>query len=125
MFALLISLAAGFKPIITSSSDEKLASLRAELKRPDLLGYNYRAQPDQVAMVKQLTDNRGVDFVVNNNGLSGIPADINSLVAMSGTVSMVGFLAGMAADWSPQVLFALMAKASKLQYVLPLYPFRV
>jgi NADPH:quinone reductase-like Zn-dependent oxidoreductase len=64
MFALLIALAGGLKPIITSSSDDKLEGLRQKLGVPDLLGYNYRARPDQVAEVQRLTAGKGVDIIV-------------------------------------------------------------
>ena len=117
MFALLIALAGGLKPIITSSSDEKLEDLRKKLGRPDLLGYNYRTNPDQAAEVLHLTGGRGVDIVVNNNGPAGIPADIDSLVPSNGTVSIVGFLAGTSADWNPGKLLSLIAKTARLQYV--------
>lgn len=117
MFALLIALAGGLKPIITSSSDEKLEDIRKKLGRPDLLGYNYRTNPDQVTEVLRLTGGRGVDIVVNNNGPAGIPADIDSLVPSNGTVSIVGFLAGTSADWNPGRLLSLIAKTAWLQYV--------
>jgi NADPH:quinone reductase-like Zn-dependent oxidoreductase len=116
MFALLIALAGGLKPIITSSSDEKLAALATKLGTPDLVGYNYRTNPDQVAEVKRLTGGKGVDFVVNNNGPPGIPADIDSLVHSYGVISIVGFLGGRSADWNPGKLLSLIAKTARLQY---------
>jgi NADPH:quinone reductase-like Zn-dependent oxidoreductase len=84
---------------------------------PDLLGYNYRARPDQVAEVQRLTAGKGVDIIVNNNGPAGIPADIDSLVPSYGTISIVGFLAGMSADWNPGKLLSLIGKTARLQYV--------
>jgi NADPH:quinone reductase-like Zn-dependent oxidoreductase len=121
MFALLIALAGGLKPIITSSSDAKLAALRTKLGAPDLLGYNYRTSLDQVAEVQRLTDGKGVDIVVNTNGPAGIPADIDSLVPSYGTISVVGFLAGVTADWNPGKLLTLIAKTARLQYVPPCF----
>ena len=116
MFALLIALAGGLKPIITSSSDEKLAALTEKLGTPDLVGYNYRTNLDQVTEVKRLTGGKGVDFVVNNNGPPGIPADIDSLVHSYGVISIVGFLGGRSADWNPGKLLSLIAKTARLQY---------
>lgn len=116
MFALLIALAGGLKPIITSSSDEKLAILATKLDTPDFVGYNYLTNPDQVAEVKRLTDGKGVEFVVNNNGPPGIPADIDSLVHSYGVISIVGFLGGRSADWNPGKLLSLISKTARLQY---------
>jgi NADPH:quinone reductase-like Zn-dependent oxidoreductase len=113
--ALLIALAGGITPIITSSSDEKLDNLRKKLGRPDLLGFNYRTHPDQAAEVKRLTGGRGVDIVVNNAGPVSFLADIDSLVQSGGTISIVGYLGGFQADWNPGELFKLVAKHAKLQ----------
>lgn len=115
LFALIIALAAGLDPIITSSSDAKLDALRVKLGRPDLKGYNYRAKPDQVAEVKRLTGGAGVDIVINNNGPAGIPADLESLVPYYGTISIVGFLEGVTADWNPGLLLGLIGKTARLQ----------
>ena len=114
-FALLIALAGGLKPIITSSSDDKLEGLRRKLGAPDLLGYNYRTNPDQVAEVHRLTGGKGVDIIVNNNGPAGIPADLDSLVPYYGTISIVGFLAGTSANWDAGKLLTLIAKTARLQ----------
>jgi NADPH:quinone reductase-like Zn-dependent oxidoreductase len=114
-FALLIALAGGLKPIITSSSDDKLEGLRRKLGVPDLLGYNYRTNPDQVAEVHRLTGGKGVDIIVNNNGPAGIPADLDSLVPYYGTISIVGFLAGTSANWDAGKLLTLIAKTARLQ----------
>ncbi|KAK3293086.1 uncharacterized protein B0H64DRAFT_363427 [Chaetomium fimeti] len=117
MFALLIALAGGLKPIITSSSDEKLAVLAKKLGAPSFASYNYRTDPDQVAEVQRLTGGKGVDVVVNNIGPPGIPADIDSLVPSFGLVSLVGFLAGVSADWNPGKLLSVITKTARLQGV--------
>ncbi|KAK3986020.1 hypothetical protein QBC44DRAFT_384415 [Cladorrhinum sp. PSN332] len=113
-FALLIALAGGLKPIITSLSDNKLDTLCRKLGAPDLLGYNYRANPDQVAEVHRLTGGKGVDIVVNNNGPADTPADLDSLVPYYGTISIVGFLAGTSANWDEGKLLTLIAKTARL-----------
>ena len=66
MFALLICLAAGIQPIITSSSDEKLEAVKK--LDPRVRGINYKTTRDQGAEVRRLTDGQGVDFVINNAG---------------------------------------------------------
>lgn len=113
MLALLISVAAGIKPIITSSSDEKLAALQK--LHPNVRGLNYKTVADQGAEVKRLTDGRGVDFVINNTGPQSLIEDIGFLCDSLGTVSIVGFLQGFDADWDPKSIMTLMAKGAKVK----------
>ncbi|CAI6333991.1 unnamed protein product [Periconia digitata] len=116
MFALALCVAAGIQPIITSSSDAKLAAI-ARLY-PTVLGINYKTLGSDAAVaaeVKRLTDGRGVDFVINNSGPGSLMHDIDMLRDRDGAVSLVGFLNGFQADWSPSGLMALMAKRAKLQ----------
>jgi NADPH:quinone reductase-like Zn-dependent oxidoreductase len=107
----LVCLAAGIKPIITSSSDSKLAKLK-ELS-PSVHGINYNTS-DVKAEVLKLTDGKGVDFILNNVGISSIPDDLE-LIRKSGSIVLVGFLEGFTADFSPSVLLTVMIKACKIQ----------
>ncbi|GME29155.1 uncharacterized protein B0J15DRAFT_284958 [Neofusicoccum parvum] len=116
MFALVICLAAGIKPIITSSSDSKLEKVR-EIG-PEVQGINYKTHTDVAAEALSLTGGRGVDFVINNIGPSSIPSDLTALRKKGGTISLIGFLEGIEADWSPSILLTLMIKAAKLQGIL-------
>lgn len=113
VMALLISVAAGIKPIITSSSDEKLAALQK--LHPEVRGLNYKTVADQGAEVKRLTDGRGVDFVVNNTGPQSLIEDIGFLCDSLGTVSIVGFLQGFDANWDPKSIMTLMSKGAKIK----------
>ncbi|KAH6631466.1 hypothetical protein F5144DRAFT_592470 [Chaetomium tenue] len=113
LFALLICLAAGIRPIITSSSDKKLEDVKK--LGSDVRGINYKAVSDQVSEVKRLTDGKGVDFVVNNTGPGSIPQDISFLRQRGGTVSLVGFLAGFNGDWPAAAIMALLSKTAKLK----------
>jgi NADPH:quinone reductase-like Zn-dependent oxidoreductase len=113
VIALLMCIAGGIRPIITSSSDEKLKALQKLY--PEVLGINYKTTKDQDAEVKRLTDGRGVDFVLNNTGPQSILEDIGFLCARGGTVSMIGFLHGLKADWDPSGLMDLMRKSAKLK----------
>jgi NADPH:quinone reductase-like Zn-dependent oxidoreductase len=113
LFALLICLAAGIRPIITSSSDKKLEDIRK--LGPDVRTINYRTVSDQASEVKRLTDGKGVDFVVNNTGPASIPEDISFLRQRGGLVSLVGFLAGTNGDWQPSAIMALMGKFAMLK----------
>jgi NADPH:quinone reductase-like Zn-dependent oxidoreductase len=123
MFSLLLAIAGGITPIITSSSDVKLESIK-KLSPDTILGYNYRKSPDQAAEVNRLTNGKGVDVVVNNTGPASIPADIASLRSRHGSIAVVGFLGGVTADWNPGVLLTLIAKTASIRYVIicPCYP---
>jgi NADPH:quinone reductase-like Zn-dependent oxidoreductase len=109
--SVLICIAAGIKPTITSSSDEKLARLTK--LSPTVCGINYKTA-DVKSEVLRLTDGKGVDFILNNIGLSSIPDDLE-MIRRSGSIAFVGFLGGFTADWSPQVLLTLILKACKIQ----------
>ncbi|KAF5532669.1 alcohol dehydrogenase [Fusarium mexicanum] len=113
MFALLICVAAGIQPIITSSSDEKLAAIKK--LGSQVRGINYKVTLDQESEVKRLTDGLGVDFVVNNTGPASIPQDISFLRQRGGTVSLVGFLDGTGGDWQPAAIMALMGKSAQIK----------
>lgn len=113
LFSLLLCIASGIKPIITSSSDEKLEAIKK--LSPTVYGINYKTATDQKAEVLKATDGKGVDFVVNNTGPSSIVEDIGFLRRRGGTVSLVGFLDGVKPDWEPMAIMALMHKAAKLR----------
>jgi NADPH:quinone reductase-like Zn-dependent oxidoreductase len=113
LFALLICLAAGIRPVITSSSDEKLEGIRK--LGADVRTINYRTVSDQATEVKRLTDGKGVDFVLNNTGPASIPEDISFLRQRGGIVSLVGFLAGINGDWPPSAIMGLMDKRARVQ----------
>ncbi|GAB7362833.1 hypothetical protein MBLNU230_g3136t1 [Neophaeotheca triangularis] len=117
LFALLICIAAGITPIITSSSDEKLKQVKAlgSSDRP-VLGINYRTTPDIAEEVKKLTDGAGVDVVINNVGETSVQSNINALCNHDGTVSLVGFLGGFLDDSKkPNTTLPLMQKQAKMQ----------
>ncbi|KAJ8116749.1 hypothetical protein OPT61_g1883 [Boeremia exigua] len=113
MFSLILCLSAGIRPIITSSSDEKLAAIKK--LSPEIQGLNYKAVSDQAAEVQRLTNGRGVHYVVNNTGPQSLMDDIDFLCERGGTVSLVGFLSGFTADWASGNIMKLMGKAAKLQ----------
>lgn len=115
MFALQICLAAGIRPIITSSSDAKLDKLRQLDSTIGLI--NYKTHTEITAEVSRLTDGKGVDYVLNNIGVASIPDDLQILRKRSGRVALIGFLDGFEADWSPSLLFTLIAKEAHIVYV--------
>ena len=85
-----IAKAAGAKVLITSSSDEKL--VRAEGLGADA-GINYLKHVAWEKQVKELTDGRGVDRVIEVGGPGTIERSIDA-VAVGGAISLIGVLTG-------------------------------
>lgn len=108
---LLLCLAADITPIITSSSDAKIDSIKKLAASPDMVcGINYKTATSIAAEVLEITGGKGVDYVVNNTGPGSIPQDIEMLRAKNGVVSLVGFLQGFGGDWDASSLMALIGK---------------
>ncbi|KAF2797485.1 GroES-like protein [Melanomma pulvis-pyrius CBS 109.77] len=116
MFALLLCIAAGVTPIITSSSDTKLEAIKK--LSPLVKGFNYRTHPNQAETVNRLTVGKGVDIVFNNTGVASIPADLESLKGANGTVSFVGFLDQQKANWDPNILRGMIYKSQRIQGIM-------
>ncbi|MFF7065361.1 zinc-binding dehydrogenase [Pseudomonas sp. NPDC008258] len=92
IFALQFAKLAGATVIATSSSDAKLERLKA-LGADHLI--NYKSTPAWGEKVRELTDNRGVDHVIEVGG----PATLEqSMIAarIGGHVSLIGILTGVA-----------------------------
>jgi NADPH:quinone reductase-like Zn-dependent oxidoreductase len=115
MFALIICVAAGIKPIIASSSDDKLKEVKklGSQENP-VIGINYGTHPDWDVEAKRLTEGLGIDVVVNNVGITAMEKIINLLVRRNGTVSVVGLLGGFP-DQSemPDCILPLIKKVAK------------
>ena len=93
IFALQFAKARGAKVIITSSSDEKLN--RAQQLGADLV-INYKNNPDWENTVRQMTEDKGVDAIVETVGGSNLARSLNAL-KMGGHISIVGLLDGFEA----------------------------
>lgn len=89
LFALQFAKAAGATVVVTSSSDEKLARVKAMGADH---GVNYRTHSDWPDVVRGLTKGRGVDLVVETGG-STLSESLGT-VAIGGFVAVVGFVAG-------------------------------
>lgn len=92
IFALQFAKMAGATVIATSSSDAKLERLRA-MGADHLI--NYRSTPEWGNTVRELTDNRGVDHVIEVGG----PATLEqSMIAtrIGGHIAVIGILTGLA-----------------------------
>ena len=92
MFGLQFAAAAGARPIITSSSDEKLQQART-------LGafgmVNYRTNAEWQREVRTLTGNAGVDHVLEVGGRDTLPKALEAL-GLEGHVAIIGGLSGFA-----------------------------
>jgi NADPH:quinone reductase-like Zn-dependent oxidoreductase len=100
-FGLLFAVAAGARPIITSSSDEKLARAR-ELGAFGTV--NYRTHPEWQHEVMRLTDGLGVKHVLEIGGRDTLPRALQTL-ALGAHVALIGGLTGFGGDIPFSVLF--------------------
>ncbi len=108
VFALQFAKAAGAKVIATSSSDEKLAKLKA-LGADQLI--NYKGEPAWGMKALELTGGVGVDCVVEIGG-SGTLDQSMMATRVGGHVALIGVLAGFA---GPVQTALLMAKNLRVQ----------
>ncbi|OAL32021.1 hypothetical protein AYO22_00891 [Fonsecaea multimorphosa] len=81
--ALIFARAAGATTIITSSSDEKLAAVKAKY-RPDHT-INYKTHPNWAAEVQRITNGDGADHIIENGGIGTIRQSIEC-AAMGGSI---------------------------------------
>ena len=105
LFALQFAKLAGARVIVLSSSDEKLARARqlgAEV------GVNYRTKPDWHVAVKEATQGRGADIIVETAG-STLQKSLAAL-AFGGFIGVVGFVAGYEATLPIRQLIGPMAR---------------
>ncbi len=97
IFALQFAAAAGLRTIITSSSDRKLEAARA-------LGatgtVNYRQVDDWPGAVREFTEGRGADGVVEVGGPGTLQHSLDA-VRIGGTVALIGILTGGTIDPLP------------------------
>jgi len=96
IFALQFAKIAGATVIATSSSDEKLARVKA-LGADHLI--NYRENPNWGEIARELTDGRGVDHVIEVGG----PGTLDqSMIAarVGGHISVIGILSGVAGSFN-------------------------
>lgn len=101
IFGLQFAAAAGAKPIITSSSDEKLARAR-KLGAWQTINYKTSAGWDQVVL--KLTEGHGADQVLEVGGEQTIPKALGS-AAYGAHIALIGGLSG----WNGQLPAGLLA----------------
>lgn len=111
IYALQLAVAAGARVICTSSSDAKLERLQALGAHAVI---NYRSEPKWGKRVRELTDGRGVDHVIEVGGPGTIEQSMLA-TAVGGHVSLIGVLTGVQGEFP--LRFALM-RQQRLQGVL-------
>jgi NADPH:quinone reductase-like Zn-dependent oxidoreductase len=111
IFALQFAKAMGARVISTSSSNEKLARLR-DMGADHTL--NYREQPNWGEAVRDLTDGRGVDHVLEVVGPATL-AQSALAVRGGGQIYLIGALQGAAGELPT---FSLLLKQVRLQGIL-------
>lgn len=91
MIALKLARTAGLKVILSSSSDAKLGRMRQQFSDPPLLTVNYATNPKWHEEVLRLTDDAGVDLVVEIGGTQTLVKSMKC-TRRGGTISQVGYL---------------------------------
>lgn len=102
LFALQFAKSAGARVIATSSSDEKLEKLK-QLGADAVI--NYKAVPDWGQKVKDLTDGRGVDHVLEVGGPATLMQSITAC-RTGGHIALIGVLTGFAGEVAIPALFS-------------------
>src|SRR5678815_837753 len=108
IFGLQFAHAAGYRTLITSSSDEKLA--RAKALGADHL-VNYKTTPAWSAPVREATGGRGADFVMEVGGGGTIQESMRA-IKIGGHIAIIGVVAGAGDPFNPA---ALIGNSAKLQ----------
>ena len=107
-FGLLFAAAAGARPVITSSSDEKLQRAR---KLGAVGTVNYRTNENWQREVRTLTGNAGVSHVLEVGGRDTLPKALEAL-AFEGHTALIGGLSGFASNVPVGQLMGLGASAT-------------
>ncbi|HEX9371552.1 MAG TPA: NAD(P)-dependent alcohol dehydrogenase, partial [Roseiflexaceae bacterium] len=94
LFALQFAKLLGAYVIVTSSSDDKLARVRA-LGADETI--NYRTVPEWGKRARDIAGDDGVDHVVDVGGQGTLPQSLRAVRA-GGTISLIGVLAGGTMD---------------------------
>jgi NADPH:quinone reductase-like Zn-dependent oxidoreductase len=104
IFGLQFAKAAGYRTIITSSSDEKLERARA-LGADHIV--NYKAVPEWSKAVREHTGGRGADFIMEVGGAGTLDESLKS-VRLGGHIAVIGILSG----FSPPLQIGMMIGTS-------------
>jgi NADPH:quinone reductase-like Zn-dependent oxidoreductase len=108
IFGLQFARAAGLRTLITSSSDAKLERARA-LGAHHLV--NYKATPAWSKPVREATEGRGADFIMEVGGAGTIQESMKA-IRIGGHIAIIGIVAGAGEPFNPT---ALIGNSAKLQ----------
>lgn len=108
MFAIQFAKLFGARIVMTSSSDEKLAKMRATYGVDQ--GINYKKFPEWSKQVLQVTGGHGADFIVDVGGKDSLAQSTQSL-AYGGSVAIVGGITGYNGEISAWDILAKTAQA--------------
>jgi NADPH:quinone reductase-like Zn-dependent oxidoreductase len=107
LFALQFAKLAGATVIATSSSDEKLARVRA-LGASEVI--NYKTNTDWDKRVRELTGGQGVDLIVEVGGAGTLPKSVRA-ARLGGYIALIGVLSG-GGEFNP---ISILMKSIRLQ----------
>jgi NADPH:quinone reductase-like Zn-dependent oxidoreductase len=107
-FGLQLAVAAGARAIITSSSDDKIAKVKAMGAFGTV---NYRTNPEWQKEVRKLTGDAGVAHVLEVGGRDTLPRALEAL-AYDGHIALIGGLSGFASDIPAGRLLGMGAKVT-------------
>ncbi|MCI3134115.1 zinc-dependent alcohol dehydrogenase family protein [Phenylobacterium aquaticum] len=110
IFGLQFAKAAGYRTVITSSSDEKLA--RAKALGADHL-VNYRTTPEWSKPVRAATGGVGADFIMEVGGAGTIQQSLKA-VRIGGHIAIIGVVSGAGEGLNPAQLIGNSAKLQGL-----------
>ena len=110
IFGLQLAKAAGYRTIITSSSDAKLERARA-MGADHVI--NYKTTPEWGRAARELAGGPGVDFVMEVGGAGTLTESLRSITLM-GHIAIIGVLAGAA---EPLQIGSMISTGAKLQGV--------
>ena len=108
MFAVQFAKLFGARVVMTSSSDEKMAKVRATYGVDE--GINYKKFPEWSKQVLQVTGGHGADFVVDVGGKDSLAQSAQSL-AYGGSLALVGGITGYRGEVSSYELLIKTAQA--------------
>jgi len=110
IFGLQFAHAAGYRTVITSSSDEKLARAAG---MGATKGVNYKTQPEWSKAVREATGGRGADFIMEVGGGGTIEQSI-AAIKIGGHIAIIGVVGGFGGGVNPAVLIGNSARMQGL-----------
>ena len=110
IFGLQFAKAAGYRTIITSSSDEKLARAKALGSDHTI---NYKTTPEWGRTAREITGGRGVDFIMEVGGAGTFEQSLRA-IALMGHIAIIGVLGGAAPAFP---IGAMIATSARVQGV--------